>query len=158
MVTRTGAGMALSRSIAVASRGFHRHDAGPLQHSLRFVITETVDLVSQCIPLGLRGENANGFLPSERDAVRGNARRRAPTVAERIVGKFGSDSRRRQSRPRRAAIVMRHERLSHGDFMHAVFGQRDTNSVSDAIIEERTDADGALDAPILTVPASVTPR
>ena len=43
------------------------------------------------------------------------------------------------------------ERLRHGNFVHAVFRERNADGVADAVGQQRADADGALDAAILAV-------
>jgi hypothetical protein len=39
----------------------------------------------------------------------------------------------------------------HGDLVNGVLGEADADRVADAVAEERTDPDGALDAPVLAV-------
>src|SRR5207244_79017 len=46
-------------------------------------------------------------------------------------------------------VVFPDEFLAHRNFMHAVFCERNAHGVADAVLEERADADGRLDAAIL---------
>ena len=50
-----------------------------------------------------------------------------------------------------AFVVGFHELLGHGNLEDRVFGQGNAHGVANAIREQRTDADGALDAAVFTV-------
>ena len=80
-------------------------------------------------------------------------RRRTAAVGERVEGKRNvlvrvGIARGRVPLPR---CVQADQRAGHRDLVDAVLRERDADGVADAVVEQRADTDGALDAPVLTV-------
>ena len=66
--------------------GVDFHHAGFFQDDLRFEIAHSGDLVRQCVPAFLGGEDAHRLLPAKLVAHEGEHGARAPLVGKRIVG------------------------------------------------------------------------
>ena len=117
-------------------------------NQLRLVIAHLHDLVGDLVEVHLADGDADEFFAAELHAAALDGRRSASGVAEGIVGKWAGLPGCARVETGLGSEVG-DQRLPDGDFVNAVFGERDADGVADAVAEQRADADGALDSRIL---------